>query len=85
GYNKGCLNYGDFIEFFGTSGETLDAIETRFKQTDGLDTGKPYLLSLYCGSSYRFMRYQDGSWQRQSGSMKYENGKWNVTGDVLNP
>lgn len=85
GYNKGCLNYGDFIEFFGTSGETLDAIETRFKQTDGLDTGKPYLLSLYCGSSYRFMRYHDGSWKRQSGSMKFENGKWNVTGDVLNP
>ena len=31
------------------------------------------------------MRYQDSSWKKQSGSMKYENGKWNVTGDVLNP
>ena len=85
GYNKGCLNYGDFIEFFGTPDETLDAIEIRFKQTDGLDTDSVYLLSLYCGSSYRIMRYQDGSWKKQSGSMKYENGKWNVTGDVLNP
>lgn len=85
GYNKGCLNYGDFIEFFGTPTETLDAIETRFKQTAGLDTDSVYLLSLYCGSSYRIMRYQDGAWKKQSGSMKYENGKWIVTGDVLNP
>lgn len=85
GYNRGCLNYGDFIEFFGTPGEDLGAIESRFKQTNELDTDSVYLLSLYSGSSYRFMRYQDGSWTKQPGSMKFENGRWNVIGDVLNP
>lgn len=87
GYNKGCLNYqdGDFIEFIGLQSETLDQIETRFKATPGLDTGQAYLLSLYCGSSYRIMRYQNGMWANTTGSMRQVNGKWVVTGDVLNP
>ena len=95
GYNLGCLNYGDFIEFFGkpiydsnghyTDQESLDQIEARFKATAGLDTTKPYLLSLYCGRNYRIMRYKNGEWQRSNGSMRQVNGKWVVTGDVLNP
>lgn len=87
GYNKGCLNYQDesFIEFFGLRDETLDAIEARFKTTEGLDTSKPYLLSLYCGRDYRFMRYKNGAWKASTGSMKQINGKWVVEGDVLNP
>lgn len=85
GYNKGCLNYGDFIEFFGNKGETLDQIEARFKSAEGLDTESVYLLSLYCGRDYRFMRYQNGAWVRTTGSMKQVGGKWVVTGDVLNP
>lgn len=87
GYNKGCLNYQDesFIEFFGQRDETLDAIEARFKTTEGLDTSKPYLLSLYCGRDYRFMRYKNGAWKASTGSMKQINGKWVVEGDVLNP
>ena len=85
GYNKGCINYGDFTEYFGTSGETLDQIEARFKAESGLDTSKLYLLSLYCGSSYRFMRYIEGEWTATTGSMRQVNNHWVVTGDVLNP
>ena len=95
GYNKGCLNYGDFIEFFGNptfdesgnfdSQETLDEIEARFKTTAGLDTSKPYALSQYCGRNYRIMRFKNGAWQACTGSMRQVNGKWVVTGDVLNP
>lgn len=87
GYNLGCLNYQDasFVEFFGRAGETLDQIEERFKVTDGLDTGMPYLLSLYCGRDYRFMRYVDGAWKDTTGSMYQEGGKWVIDGDVLNP
>ena len=87
GYNLGCLNYQDesFIEFIGNDGETLDQIEIRFKATSGLDTDMPYLLSLYCGRNYRFMRYVDGQWKNTTGSMYQKNGKWVVEGDVLNP
>lgn len=90
GYNKGCLNYQDnsFIEFIGRDGETLDDIEERFKSTEGLDTSMPYLLSLYCGRNYRFMRYKDGQWENTTGSMYQPNGKggkWVIEGDVLNP
>ena len=87
GYNLGCLNYQDesFVEFIGNNGETLDQIETRFKATSGLDTSMPYLLSLYCGRDYRFMRYIDGQWKNTTGSMYQKNGKWTIEGDVLNP
>lgn len=87
GYNLGCLNYQDesFIEFIGNDGETLDQIEARFKTTEGLDTSMPYLLSLYCGRNYRFMRYVGSQWKNTTGSMYQKNGKWVVEGDVLNP
>ncbi len=85
GYNKGCLNYGDFIEFFGRRDETLSQIETRFKTTEGLDTDAVYLLSQYCGRDYAFMCHNGTAWQRSTGSMKQVGGKWVVTGDVLNP
>lgn len=85
GYNLGCLNYGDFIEFFGRPGETLDQTMARFKTTEGLNTSKPYVLSQYCGRNYRTMRFQGGEWARTTGSMKQVNGKWVITGDVLNP
>ena len=95
GYNKGCRNYGDFIEFFGkatfnaagkfVSQESLTEIMARFKTTEGLDTSKLYLLSQYCGRDYVFMRYSGGEWARSNGSMKQVNGKWVIQGDVLNP
>ena len=85
GYNKGCVNYGDFIEYFGTENETLDEIESRFKSDTSTDKSKLYLLSLYCGENYRFMAYESGTWTAQSGEMKQVNGQWQITGKVLNP
>lgn len=87
GYNLGCLNYQDnsFIEFIGEDGETLDDIKQRFLQTAGLDTSMPYLLSLYCGRNYKFMRYRDGAWADTTGSMFQYNEQWVIEGDVLNP
>lgn len=85
GYNKGCVNYGDFIEYFGNRDESLDQLESRFKSDSTTDKSKLYLLSLYCGENYRFMAYEGGQWIPQSGEMKQVNGKWQITGKVLNP
>ena len=86
GYNKGCLNYGDFIEFFGTDGETLAQTKSRFLATSGLDTSATYVLSMYCGSSYKVMKHNGTSWVEQTGSMVHNaNGRWTVTGSVVNP
>ena len=85
GYNLGCVNWGDFIEYFGTEGETLDEIEMRFKNDTTTDKTALYMLSLYCGENYRFMAYESGAWTAQSGEMKQVNGKWQITGKVLNP
>lgn len=43
------------------------------------------MLSLYCGENYRFMAYESGAWTAQSGEMKQVDGKWQITGKVLNP
>lgn len=85
GYNLGCLNYGDFVEFFANQGETLAAAMVRFKGTEGLDTSKPYVISQYCGRDYVVMRYSGGEWARSNGSMQQVNGRWVVQGDVVNP
>ena len=85
GYNKGCKNYGDFIEYFGKKGESIDELEARFKLEPDLDQSALYLLSLYCSRNYRFMKYEDGQWKKQSGSMKQVDGRWVVLGTVLNP
>ena len=85
GYNKGCVNYGDFVEYFGTSGETLTQTCNRFLADATTDTSKLYLISQYCGRDYAFYRHNGTSWVKQTGSMKQVNGKWQVTGTVLNP
>lgn len=79
------MNYGDFIEYFGRRDETLDEIESRFKSDSTTDKSKLYMLSLYCGENYRFMAYESGAWTAQSGEMKQVDGKWQITGKVLNP
>ncbi|MBR1527491.1 MAG: hypothetical protein IJ640_12690, partial [Prevotella sp.] len=86
GYNKGCLNYGDFIEFYGNPNETLAQTKNRFLATSGLDTSATYALTQYCGSSYKIMKHNGTSWVEQGGSMvQNANGRWTVTGSVLNP
>ena len=106
GYTKGCINYGDFVEFYGksaamlnadagleegdagyrTTDETLTEAKARFLATSGLDTTATYILTQYCGSSYKVMKYVESQWVEQTGSMvQNANGKWTVTGSVLNP
>lgn len=85
GYNKGCVNYGDFVEYFGTSSETLAQTEARFVADENTDTTKLYLISQYCGRDYAFYKHNGTSWVRQTGSMQQVNGNWQVTGFVLNP
>lgn len=86
GYNKGCLNYGDFIEFYGEPNETLAQTKTRFLGTSGLDTSSIYVLTQYCGSSYKVMKHNGSQWVEQTGSMvQNANGKWTVSGYVVNP
>ena len=66
--------------------ETLEETKTRFLGTSGLDTTKTYVLTQYCGSSYKVMKHEGGAWVEQSGSMTQgSNGKWTVTGSVVNP
>lgn len=86
GYNKGCLNYGDFVEFIGTSSESLSDTVTRFLAAGtSKDESKIYLISQYCGSSYKFYRCVEGTWTDTTGSIQQVNGAWTITGDVLNP
>ena len=86
GYNLGCVNYGDFVEYIGTREETsIEQVARRFMSDTTTDKSKLYLLSLYCGENYRFMAYEDGAWTPQSGEMKQVDGKWVITGKVLNP
>lgn len=85
GYNKGCLNYGDFTEYYGREGESLAQTKARFLQESSLVTDSVYILTQYCGRSYKVMRYKNGAWTEQTGSMRQVNGKWVVTGDVMNP
>ncbi len=106
GYNKGCLNYGDFVEYYGksaamlvadgqtgrTTDETLTELVTRFLADGSKDTDNIYLLSLYCGSSYKFYGYDEDNsqWADITGSMTVQkvNGKLKGTvsgGKVLNP
>ena len=86
GYNKGCLNYGDFIEFYGNPNETLAQTKSRFLATTGLDSEATYVLTQYCGSSYKVMKHNGTQWVEQTGSMvQNANGKWTVTGSVINP
>ena len=97
GYNKGCLNYGDFKELFCAPGQTLaDYVATADKSTweyptdiEDLDSPKHnvIVISEYCGRSFRvFRRTEPGAaWVETTGSMKQVNGKWVITGDVVNP
>jgi len=85
GYNKGCLNYGDFVEYFGAEGESLSTIKTNFLADTSVDTTKIYKLTPYCSSSYRFMVYEDGAWAESTGNMYQSGGKWVIEGNVLNP
>lgn len=97
GYNKGCLNYGDFKELFCSPGQTLDEyIASADKSTweypsdiEDVDSAKHNVIAIseYCGRSFRvFRRSEPGAeWKETTGSMYQVNGKWVIEGDVVNP
>lgn len=97
GYNLGCLNYGDFYEIVGNKYETLESLLTRqnkdtwktFEKEKSDDGTVTYwdviVLSEYCGPNHRVFRLVDDEWEETTGSMKFVNGAWKITGDFVNP
>jgi hypothetical protein len=101
GYNKDCLNYGDFYEIVAPRDKDFEVFCAEQLQDtatwDALmdndsNTGNKrfdiVMLSEFCGPKYNFYRRQsDSSWLKTTGTMVYNptQSKWIVTGDVLNP
>ena len=101
GYNKGCLNYGDFIEHvaprdtadFDSYATNLDKSEWEKQDKDGNDL--IHMVSEFCGPKYHFFRFQNGAWRDTTGTMQCTNYGavkqtkakpiWKISGDVLNP
>lgn len=84
GYNDGCLNYGDFVELVGNKGESITDFAARVDKSTWVSENV-YVLSEFCGAGHRVYRYKDGAWKDTTGNMTYTNGKWVITGDVVNP
>lgn len=97
GYNKDCLNYGDFYELIAARNQSLaDFLASQDKSTwefdvDPTDTSKGkwnvVVLSEFCGPEHRVFRRADSSseWQETTGTMEFTAGRWRITGDVVNP
>lgn len=101
GYNKGCLNYGEFLEHvaprdtadFDTYAVELDKSEWESVDDDGNDV--VHMVSEFCGPKYHFYRFKDGAWADTTGTMRCTNfgavqqmnakPVWKIEGDVLNP
>ena len=61
GYNKGCVNYGDFKELVTPRGTNIDAYKaTVLSNTSVLIPGTLYMISEFCGPETRFIE-NDGS------------------------
>lgn len=84
GYNKGCLNYGDFIELIAEKDQSLSDFNQSLSKEDW-DTEEIYVLSEFCGPGHMVFRFQDGKWTETTGTMTYSGGTWRITGDVVNP
>lgn len=97
GYNLGCLNYGDFYEIVANKNETLAQLLARQdkeawktfekeKSDDGVITyWDVIVLSEFCGPNHRVFRLVNDEWKETTGSMKFVDGAWKITGDVVNP
>lgn len=84
GYNKDCLNYGDFTEYIATRNQSLDDFATSVDRSEW-NTNDIIVLSEFCGPEHKVFRYQNGSWTETTGTMTYTGGRWRITGDVVNP
>lgn len=97
GYNKGCLNYGDFYELIASKNQSLENFlqtqdKTQWEFPDPNDeTGATnynvVVLSEYCGPNHKVFRREnsEAEWQETTGRMSYKNGQWTIEGDVVNP
>ena len=94
GYNKECLNYGDFYELVAAKGQTLSdfaAVQDKKKWVFYSDAAKAetydvVVLSEFCGPNHMVFRKQDdGSWKETTGTMTFDGSKWVISGDVVNP
>ena len=97
GYNKQCLNYGDFYEIVANRNETLVQLYARsdkeawkkFEKSQSDDGTITYwdviVLSEFCGNNHRVFRLEDGSWKETTGTMSFVDGAWKVDGDFVNP
>lgn len=100
GYNKGCLNYGDFKELFTAPGQSLDVFVANADKSSweypqnfekALSDSNPahnvIVISEYCGRNFKvFRRTAPGAeWRETTGSMRMVGGKWQVSGDLRNP
>ena len=84
GYNRGCLNYGDFVELVADRNETLDAFAQRVDKSQWV-ADNIYVLSEFCGPLHKVYRYRNNAWTDTTGNMTFTNGHWVITGDVVNP
>jgi hypothetical protein len=69
---------------------TWEYVEKVTEQSDGTKVTKYWnviLVSEFCGPNYKIFRRADSTseWKDTTGSMYFSEGKWVVTGDVLNP
>lgn len=61
GYNKGCLNYGDFKELVAARGQNFSEFKAQvLADTSALQPGVIYMLSEFCGPKTAFIE-NDGS------------------------
>lgn len=61
GYNKGCVNYGDFKEIVTPRGTNIDTYKaTVLNNTSALVPGTLYMISEFCGPETRFIE-NDGT------------------------
>lgn len=94
GYNKDCLNYGDFYELVAAKNQSLDDFVKAQDKSQWVfysDAKKTkqftiVVLSEFCGSKHRIFRKQEnGDWKETTGTMSFDGSKWVVVGDVVNP
>lgn len=84
GYNKDCLNYGEFTEYIAARNQTLDEFAASVDKSEW-NTEDIVVLSEFCGPNHKVFRYSDGQWTETTGTMTYTGGRWRITGDVVNP
>lgn len=94
GYNKKCLNYGDFYELVAAKNQSLDdfvkaqdkSLWVFYSDEKKAITFDVVVVSEFCGPKHRvFRRQEGGDWKETTGTMSFDGSKWVVSGDVVNP